>query len=49
MKRIYKVRTNNGCDIFVKAEQDELEKLFMANKIEEYTLAHIYTLKDIAD
>lgn len=49
MKRIYNVRTNDGYHILVKAEQDELEKLFMADKIDEYSLAKIYTLKDLTE
>ena len=48
MKQLFVVRTNGRENILVKAEQDDLERLFREDKIVEYTLATIYKLKEIA-
>ena len=46
MKQIFTVRTNNRDNILVKAEQDDLERLFRENKIIDYTFPKIYKIKD---
>lgn len=47
MKRVYNVKTNDGISILVKAEESELEKLYMQDDIEEYSLAKIYGINDL--
>lgn len=49
MKQLFEVTTNDREKILVKADQDELEIMVKENKIYEYKLPKIYTIKHIAE
>lgn len=47
MKRLFNVLISGRTPILVKAEADDLEQLVKKDKIIEYTLAKVYTLKSL--
>lgn len=46
MKQLWRTRYN-GSNILVKAEQEDMERLFQEDKISDYTLAKVYKVKEI--
>jgi hypothetical protein len=42
---LWRVRTNGGDTVIVKGKQEELERLWKENKIEEYDPLKYFTIK----